>query len=298
MLIWASAATAAAIIAALIFVSYRRQISDICRRLEFLKNNKTNMRLTASLPFGELNRLIDGINEIIDISHSTGLETMRSEAELKEAITSLSHDIRTPLTSMDGYIQLLAQADNEEERRRYLSVILSRTESLKNMLEELFTYTKLQNESYVLPLEKTDFSACVFDAVFSFYNDFEEKGIEPEIDFTEKRLFIIGNSGALRRILQNIIKNALEHGKSRIVFSMYCEDGSAFFRCSNNFDGACKIDTGQVFKRFYKADPARTNSSTGLGLAIAKGLTEKTGGSISAEVKDSLFSVTLRFPEL
>ena len=298
MLIWASAATAAAIIAALIFVSYRRQISDICRRLEFLKNNKTNMRLTASLPFGELNRLIDGINEIIDISHSTGLETMRSEAELKEAITSLSHDIRTPLTSMDGYIQLLAQADNEEERRRYLSVILSRTESLKNMLEELFTYTKLQNESYVLPLEKTDFFFFFFDAVFSFYNDFEEKGIEPEIDFTEKRLFIIGNSGALRRILQNIIKNALEHGKSRIVFSMYCEDGSAFFRCSNNFDGACKIDTGQVFKRFYKADPARTNSSTGLGLAIAKGLTEKTGGSISAEVKDSLFSVTLRFPEL
>ena len=298
MLIWASAATAAAIIAALIFVSYRRQISDICRRLEFLKNNKTNMRLTASLPFGELNRLIDGINEIIDISHSTGLETMRSEAELKEAITSLSHDIRTPLTSMDGYIQLLAQADNEEERRRYLSVILSRTESLKNMLEELFTYTKLQNESYVLPLEKTDFSACVFDAVFSFYNDFEEKGIEPEIDFTEKRLFINGNSGALRRILQNIIKNALEHGESRIVFSMYCEGGSAFFRCSNNFNGACRIDAGQVFKSFYKADPARTNSSTGLGLAIAKGLTEKTGGSISAEVKASLFSVTLRFPEL
>lgn len=110
---------------------------------------------------------------------------------MKETITNLSHDIRTPLTSLDGYFQLLSQSESEEEQQHYIAVIQSRIISLKDMLEELFTYTKLQNESYEIALEPVDFGKCVFDTVFSFYDEFQKKGIKPEIDFCEGHFSIL-----------------------------------------------------------------------------------------------------------
>ena len=102
MVVWASAATAAAVILVVILVFYRRQIRKIGRQLEFLKDNRTNLRLTSDLPLGETNELIDGINAVLDESREIRERARRSETQLKETITNLSHDIRTPLTSLDG----------------------------------------------------------------------------------------------------------------------------------------------------------------------------------------------------
>ena len=102
---------------------------------------------------------------------------------IKETVTNLSHDIRTPLTSLDGYFQLLSQAETPEEREHYIAVIRERISSLKWMPEELFTFTRLQDESYDLSLEQMDFGKCVYDTAFSFYDDFQRKGVRPEISF-------------------------------------------------------------------------------------------------------------------
>lgn len=135
---------------------------------------------------------------------------------------------------MDGYFQLLTQSQSEEERQHYIAVIQSRIVSLKDMLEELFTYTKLQNETYELEIEPLDFGKSVFDTVFSFYDEFQRKGIEPQIDFCDGHLPILGNPEAIRRALQNIIKNALEHGQKQISFSLSVRDKQAVFRCRND----------------------------------------------------------------
>lgn len=146
MTVWAIIATAVAIIEIIILNIYRKQVKKTCRQLAFLKEHTTNMRLSSELPFRELDNLIDGINDVMDLSRKIQRESQQSEDSLKETITNLSHDIRTPLTSMDGYFQLLIQSNSEEERQHYIAVIQSRIASLKDMLEELFTYTKLQNE--------------------------------------------------------------------------------------------------------------------------------------------------------
>lgn len=296
MVLWAIAATAVAVILTIIFMLYRRQVKRTCRQLAFLKSHKTNLRLTAELPFPELNELVDGVNEIVDLSQKIQQDTQHSEAHLKETITNLSHDIRTPLTSMDGYFQLLLQSNSEEERQRYISIIQTRIGSLKDMLEELFTYTMLQDSDYELETEILDFGKCVYDTIFSFYEEFQKKGIEPHTDFCDGHLFIMGNGEAIRRAIQNLIKNALVHGHTQISLELFHGNAQAGFRCSNDVESPDEIDISQVFSRFYKADSARTHTSTGLGLSIAKGLVERMGGSISAELGGNIFIVEILFP--
>lgn len=296
MLIWALAATAAAIISIILLILYRRQIRKIIRQLDFLKNNQTNLRLTSDLPLPEFNDLIDSVNDVLDREKENRRETQKEEAQLRETVTNLSHDIRTPLTSLDGYFQLLSTSGSEEERRKYTAIIQSRIASLKDMLEELFTYARLQDAGYEMDLERTDFAGCAFDTTFSFYDEFQKKGIEPQIDFCEGHLFILGNAEAIRRAMQNMIKNALVHGSSSISLTLGEKDGIAFLRCSNDTEHPEEIDISQVFTRFYKADSARTHTSAGLGLSIAGGLVERMGGEIHADLEGNTFMVEIRFP--
>lgn len=296
MVLWAIVVTAVAAILIILFMLYRRQVKKTCRQLAFLKSHKTNLRLTSELPFPELNELVDGVNSIVDLSRKIQQDTQHSEAHLKETITNLSHDIRTPLTSMDGYFQLLLQSNSEEERQRYISIIQTRIGSLKDMLEELFTYTKLQDSDYQLEVEILDFGKCVYGTVFSFYEEFQKKGIEPYTDFCDGHLFITGNEEAIRRAIQNLIKNALVHGHTQISLELFQENVFAGFRCSNDVENPDEIDISQVFSRFYKANSARTYASTGLGLSIAKDLVERMGGSIAARLKGRFFVVEVLFP--
>lgn len=296
MLFWALAATAAALLLIIILILYRRQIRKISRDLTFLKNNRTNLRLTSELPLPEINDLIDSVNDVLDREKENRRETQREEAQLRETVTNLSHDIRTPLTSLDGYFQLLIKSESEEERRKYTAIIQSRIASLKDMLEELFTYARLQDAGYEMDLERTDFAGCAFDTTFSFYDEFQNKGIEPEIDFFEGHLFIQGNEEGIRRAIQNLIKNALVHGQTSISLALKEKDGKAVFSCSNDTANPQEIDMPQVFTRFYKADSARTHSSAGLGLSIAKGLVERMGGEICADLEGNVFTVEIRFP--
>ena len=284
----------AAVTAAYIF--YRRQVSRLCRQLRFINENKTKMELTADLNAKELNALMCEMNRSIRRFNDAEREFIRRDGCIRETVANLSHDIRTPLTSLDGYFQLLNDPTlTDEKRTRYISVIKSRISSLNSILDELFTYAKLQDSNYGLAMERTSFTATASDAALSFYEDFKATGIEPQVDIPDDEIYISANREALSRILQNILKNALVHG-SEISISLHTDGGNAVFRCSNKVNGEFSISPEQLFDRFYKADTARSEKGSGLGLAIAKGLTEKMNGSISAQVSDGIFTVTASFP--
>lgn len=276
-------------------IIYRRQVRKTCRRLAFIREHDTNMMLLSDLDFKELNELEKEINGVIEKSRADSLASQKSELALKETISNISHDIRTPLTSLDGYFQLLSEAKTDEERERYIAVIKSRISSLREMLEELFVYTKLSNESYEPETERINFSQLVFDTAFSFYDDFSRSGTEPQVNFCEEQLHINANEEAVRRIIQNIIKNAVVHGTGYVGFSLAEKDGRAVFTCSNSTEKADEIDLEKVFTRFYKADAARTRNSSGLGLAIAHDFTVKMGGEIKAGLNDDIFRIEIAF---
>lgn len=279
-------------------ISYRRQVKKTCRRIAFIKNNDTNMQLLSDMNFHELNMLEKEINEVIEKNRQISIAAKRSENNLKETIVNISHDIRTPLTSLDGFFQLLKNADSEEERDQCVDVIQNRINNLKYMLEELFTYTKLQNDDYKLATEPVDIVRCVSSALVSFYNEFQEKSIEVQADFTDKEAVVDCNSEAVQRIVQNILKNVLDHGSKAVELTLKQDTEKVVFTCSNKVDNPESIDVSQVFTRFYKSDPARTHSSTGLGLAIAKGLAERMNGGMTAQVDGEWFRVEVWFSKI
>ena len=190
----------------------------------------------------------------------------------------------------------MIQSSSKTEKQRYVGIIETRIESLKEMLEELFTYTKLQDGAYELSMKRIDFSRCVYDTVLAFYEDFQKKSMEPHVDFCNGHLYVYGNEEAIRRTVQNLVKNALTHGHTYISMEMQRKGDQAEFRCSNDAAHPEEIDMDRIFSRFYKADSARTHSSTGLGLSIAKGLTERMGGSISALLDNEIFTVSIKLP--
>ena len=277
------------------FLYYQWQIQKICHWLSFYREHRTNGRFHQRLLFGGLQKLQNELNELLDEQVRNENRLQKNEKTLKTTITSLSHDIRTPLTSLDGYFQLLMKTSEEETRQRYAGIITGRIQSLKNVLEELFMYTRLQEESYTLLKEKVNYSACVFDTLISFYELFKQREIEPQIDLTDEKLFIYANEAAVSRSIMNIIKNALDHGKSRIAIALKKQGDCAVFICQNDICDNEKINLSKVFDRFYMADEARKGESTGLGLSITKELVERSGGTIRAEQIDQQFQIVVSF---
>ena len=277
------------------FIYYRRQVFGLSRQIAFINENRTQMLLIGDVNYREFNLLVEEMNKrIIEINEMQG-EFLRKENEIKEMMANITHDIRTPLTSLDGYFQLLADAKTDDERERYISIIKTRIDSLNDMLEELFTYTKLQNESYEPEISKINFSKTVFDACFSFYDEFSTQGIEPKIDFCQEQVFINANEEAMQRVIQNVIKNAVVHGAEEVTFSLKNDEEKVTFACSNKTNENQNINIERIFTRFYKADEARTKNSSGLGLAIAHDFTVKLGGSISAEIDGDYFIIKITF---
>lgn len=275
---------------------YRRQVKSICRQLWFLKENESNMLITSQSSHGTLRALTEALNALLAKYRQQHRDYLTQEKSISDTYTSLSHDIRTPLTSLDGYFQLLERSEDPEEQKRYLQIIQERIDSLKDMLEELFTFTKLKNSSYHLELSPLSLTRQLKQTLFSYYEDWKANGIEPVLDLTEEPLMILGSGHALQRAIRNILKNGMEHGKKEIQISLFRESEEAVVIFKNLTENPEEIDPDMVFERFYKADKSRSRQSTGLGLSIAKEFVLRMNGSIEASVEEDWFVIEMRFP--
>lgn len=273
-----------------------RQIKEICRQLSYIEKEDTNRIVTVQISVFGIGKMVNYMNDIFLKERNRRKVYMDKEERIQQVYTNLSHDIRTPLTSMDGYVQLLGQVKDEEKQKKYLRIIRERIESLKEILEELFTFTKLKDPDYELALSELSVNRLLKQTIFSYYDNWQIKGIEPQLEIAEEEWKILGNETALKRTFQNIIKNALLHGKKDIFIGLQKEGQQVVLLFENSMSGEQQIDTEQVFERFYKGDASRTHISTGLGLSIAKEFVELMQGEISARVVDGRFGIEIRFP--
>ena len=280
----------------IIMWKYQRQVKDICRQLAFMMKHDSNMLINHEFDVGGIGKLSDKLNELLELRRKEKQHYQEKEALIADTYTNLSHDIRTPLTSLDGYFQLMEECENIEDQKRYLSIIHERIHSLNEMLEELFMFTKLKNESYSLELTLCCMNRILKETVFSYYDEWVRMEIQPDIQITEEVLCINGNVQGLRRVIRNIIKNGLDHGEKKISITLEHRGGHAVLRISNLVKNPGEIDVCHVFDRFYKADRARSRTSTGLGLAIAKELVYRMGGEIGARIEGNEFIIEIVFP--
>lgn len=284
------------ILQSIIMWKYQRQVKDICRQLAFLMKHDSNMLIHREFGLGGIGMLSDRLNDLLELRRKEKQYYQEKETLIADTYTNLSHDIRTPLTSLDGYFQLMEACENVEEQRRYLNIIHERIHSLNEMLEELFMFTKLKNESYRLELTSCCINRILKETVFSYYDDWVRREIQPDIQITEEQLYIDGNKQGLSRIIQNVIKNGLDHGEKKIRIVLKREQNRAVLRISNQVIASEKIDIEHVFDRFYKADAARSKTSTGLGLSIAREFVRRMNGEIGAKIEENEFIVEMSFP--
>ena len=283
------------ILQSIIMWKYQRQVKDICRQLAFLMKHDSNMLIHREFDLGGIGMLSDRLNDLLELRRKEKQYYQEKETLIADTYTNLSHDIRTPLTSLDGYFQLMEACENVEEQRRYLNIIHERIHSLNEMLEELFMFTKLKNESYRLELTSCCINRILKETVFSYYDDWVRREIQPDIQITEEQLYIDGNKQGLSRIIQNVIKNGLDHGEKKIRIVLKREQNQAVLRISNQVTASEQIDIEHVFDRFYKADAARSKTSTGLGLSIAREFVRRMNGEIGAKIEENEFIVEMRF---
>ena len=283
------------ILQSIIMWKYQRQVKDICRQLAFLMKHDSNMLIHREFGLGGIGMLSDRLNDLLELRRKEKRYYQEKETLIADTYTNLSHDIRTPLTSLDGYFQLMEACENVEEQRRYLNIIHERIHSLNEMLEELFMFTKLKNESYRLELTSCCINRILKETVFSYYDDWVRREIQPDIQIKEEQLYIDGNKQGLSRIIQNVIKNGLDHGKKKIRIVLKREQNQAVLRISNQVIASEQIDIEHVFDRFYKADAARSKTSTGLGLSIAREFVRRMNGEIGAKIEENEFIVEMSF---
>lgn len=206
-------------------------------------------------------------------------------------LRAVSHDLRTPLTAICGYLELLRREDASPQIRRYLSQVEGRVEAMKELTQELFRYSvtvSLPEAAW----EPVDLRGALEESLLSFYGAFQQRGIQPQVALPEGPVIRPLDRGSLSRVLSNLISNALKYSGGDLQVSLE-ETGALSF--SNTAPGLDAVSAGRLFDRFYTVEAGR--HATGLGLSIAKLLTERMGGTIQARFRDGRLTIILTFPE-
>ena len=283
---------AAAVVAlGLKVLSMRRGARQIVRELSEKLSEDTNTLISLSTSDREMRRLAAALNRQLRTLRTQRLRYRQGDQELKDAITNVSHDLRTPLTAICGYLELMEREEKSEAAGRYLGYIAERTEAMKALTEELFRYSVVLSTAEELTLTPVDLNAAVEEAAAGFYAALTARGIEPVISLPEQRVVRSLDRAALSRVLSNLFSNALKYSDGDLSVTL-SEAGQIAF--SNAAAGLDPVQVGRLFDRFFSLEAAR--SSTGLGLAIARTLVERMGGTIAAGYEDGRLTVTVVFP--
>lgn len=270
----------------------RRSLDEISKQLGERLSQDTNSPIFLSVRDTCARRLATELNIHLKELRRQRQRYQQGDAELKAAVTNISHDLRTPLTAIRGYLDLLERESLPEKSVRYLDQIENRTEAMTRLTEELFRYS-LSADQPELVREEMDLRRCLEESLVSFYVNLAQRNIVPDISLPEQSVVRSLDPYAVGRIFENIISNALKYSDGDFS-AVLTEDGTAVF--SNSAGALDPVAAAQLFDRFYTVETGR--GSTGLGLSIAKLLTERMGGTIQADYRAERLYISVCFPEV
>ncbi len=276
----------------LYLLSLRASLKEVARELNDKLKTDTNTLISISSGDRAMRTLASKINCQLHLLRKERLKLQHGDMELKNAVTNISHDLRTPLTAICGYLDLLAQQPQSEASERYLSVIRERTDAMRGLTEELFRYSVIAGTTEELHFEPVCLNDILEQSLAGFYGALSERGIVPDIALSEQQIERTLDRHALRRIFDNILSNAAKYSDGDLSVRL-SPDGTVWFE--NHAKDLDAMQTAHLFERFYTVNTAR--SGTGLGLSIAKLLTEKMGGNLAAEYNEGKLSIFILFSD-
>ncbi|WP_239004723.1 sensor histidine kinase [Paenibacillus tepidiphilus] len=274
----------------------RRELERMTEQLRLYNDRTTGKHIDVALFDGRLEALAEQINRQSGLVVEAEARRKRIEHEFRQAVANISHDIRTPLTSILGYIQLLeAESITPEEKREYVAYVKNRARRLQALLNDFFELSVIESLDYPLQTEKLGMTALLSDILVGFYDAFNEKGITPEIRLPEENVFLYTDESAVRRVIENLLINTVKHAGGQVNISFAEQQETAVLTIVNDAQALAGSDVSLLFDRFYTADRTRSAQSSGLGLSIAKSLMNKMGGTLAAELHGEQLTMICRW---
>ncbi|MBO3339787.1 sensor histidine kinase [Clostridium perfringens] len=272
------------IVLLIIFILKTKEINRLTLELKKLNSEGKIEKLRLSLPNKNIENLIVEKNTLIDDKRKMANIYKEKDMELREAIANMSHDLRTPLTSIMGYVYLLNDDKlDKEERKEYLKIIEKRSLVLNDLITNFYGLSRIQADQYEIKFEPVNLELVLGEIIAAFYETLDYKFGEPEINIEEGLGPVLGDKQALNRIFTNLIENIIKHGEGEVKISLKKKNKYIVMEFSNKAEELEPKDVNRIFEKFFTKDRMRTGQNTGLGLAIVKLLVEKQGQKIEAK---------------
>ena len=269
----------------------QKSMDEIADELGERLSTDTNVLIPISSRDRHARKLADDLNRHLRLLREQRRRFQNGDRELKEAVTDISHDLRTPLTAVCGYLDLLEREDLPPEAERYLALISNRVEAMKQLTEELFRYSVILSAGEVV-LTTVDMVCVLEDSIAGFYGPLKERGIEPVIGLPDEAVVRLLDRAVLSRVFDNVLSNALKYSAGDLKIVMSAGGEVSFSNTAPDLD---EVQVGRLFDRFFTVEAAR--GSTGLGLSIARTLVERMGGTITAEYEAGTLTIRVKFPD-
>lgn len=272
---------------------YKKEIRRITMQIREFRKRKASKKINTEIGDKDIDNLAYETNELLELYKKVEQEKILFEDSLQQGIANMSHDLRTPLTSIKGYLKLLE--NDEINKEEALRILKNKTEKLNVLIDDFFELASIESKDYELEMTKLNLTNILQDELLAFYEAFERKGIEPDVYILSKPIFIKGDKDSLERIIGNLISNTLKYADGNIQVSLEECSGKAVLKVSNTCTSINEKDILYMFDRFYMADKVRKGQGVGLGLSIVKSLIEKMNGTIESTLEGNKVTITCKW---
>lgn len=271
---------------------YHNEVKHISKEIDNIKDLDSNTLIHSKYNLKNINNLIYKINNLLTESKNIKIDYGNKNKSLMKMMTNISHDLRTPLTSALGYIDIILKTDlSEEEKKKDLITIEKRLRRLEELISSFFEFSKIISTNKQPVLEKINLTSILEESVIVFYDDYKKNNREILLDCNQRKIIINSNKMLLTRIFENLIGNAYKHSNSDLNIKVEIENKVKIIFSNELLDNDVDID--RIFDEFYTVDISRTKEGTGLGLAIAKEFTKQLNGNIYAEKHNNQLKIII-----
>lgn len=279
---------------ALLFFLLRRSIRYAKKQLKRINAHPdTNRQVYLQSPDKALEELLVEVNKLLTAKQQEQILYQRQEQEIRTQIANITHDLRTPLTSILGYLELIKEEVTNKDARDYLNIVENRAKAMQALVSGFYDLSRLEANDYPLTLKKVDLNYLLKRILADYYLEFYDADFDVTLDLQDEAYMVIADENCIMRVFSNLLQNVLKYGTASMHIFQGMQDGRYVTVISNQVLSMKAEDVPHVFERSFTADKTRTNQNTGLGLTVVKWLMEMNGYSVTAQYDSPVFSIRL-----
>lgn len=279
----------------LLYLHLRTNIIAVAKQIEYLYQEKSSFKISTSTNFKPLQQIIACYQKQREEYFVFIQKQLNQEKEIKNLITNISHDIRTPLTSIKGYLEMLEQTDAKNQGR-YFKIVRGRLEDVEEMLDDFFLYSRIHLQNQMADIKPILIYPLICQIVLSYYPELTKKQIIPMFTCLNEQILVNVDESMMKRIIQNLVINVIRYGHNSFKIELKEENDQIILNFSNQIIESFSLE--HIFERFYQGDVARKSSGSGLGMAIVKELCNQMDLKVDAKIDDDILTITIIFKKI